>query len=231
MIFEENSGNNSYNSYILGDSVELLKKIPNNTFDLILTDPPYNKNWSAGYLKDIKRSETGIFNDYKSEKVLVDVFSESFRCLKDNKPVFSFCSWDTLPFFVNLFQDLGLKHKNTLIWDKCKRNTLGDWEGSFSSQYEVILYFTKGRYILNTKEQLPQRKGDILRCKPIHKKLHPHQKPLELLKELITYTSIPNDLILDPFAGSGSTYFAANKVDRQCLAIEIDSKWYIGDNK
>lgn len=217
-----------YNNYVLGDSIEILKSIPNNTFDALLTDPPYNKNWSAGYLKTKRRNETGILNDFRSEKVLVDVFSESFRCLKDNTPVFSFCSWDTLPFFISLFQDIGFKHKNTIIWDKIRRNTLGDWEGSFSSQYEVILYLTKGRYILNPKDKLPDRKGDILRCKPVGKKLHPHQKPLELLKELITYITVEGNLILDPFAGSGSTYFAARDIDRQCLAIEIDSKWYVG---
>lgn len=214
--------------YIRGDSINVLPQIVDKQFDLILTDPPYNKNWTVDYGMNRRRKDTGIANDYRAEKVILDVFTHCVRVLRDDRPFFCFSSWDAVPFFVEILRDqLGLKYKNMIIWDKCLPNNIsGDWKGSFGSVYEVILFFTKGRFILNPKIQ--GRKNDILKFKnpPVRQRLHPHQKPQELLKTIINYTTKEGDYVLDPFAGVGSTYYAAKELNRRCYAIELEEKWY-----
>lgn len=101
----------------------------------------------------------------------------------------------------------GLTVKSVIVWDK-KAHGMGDLKGSFAPRYEVIIFAAKGRFELPGK-----RPDDLIACAKVGNQslTHPNEKPVELLEQLIEATTTPGALILDPFAGSGSTLVAAAK--------------------
>lgn len=102
---------------------------------------------------------------------------------------------------------------NILVWDK-KRIGMGyNWR----RMHEFIAYYPEKAHKLRNKGL-----GDILRVNPVQKKVHPTEKPVDLLRILIENSTDPGDLVIDPFMGSGSTGIAAIQTGRKFIGIEID---------
>jgi site-specific DNA-methyltransferase (adenine-specific) len=99
---------------------------------------------------------------------------------------------------------------------------MGDLGGEFAPQHENILYATRGRYTFPY-----QRPKTVLRFQRVlpDELLHPNEKPVALLVYLIAHLSKPNDLILDPFCGSGTTCVAAKKLGRRYIGIDISEEY------
>ncbi len=198
-----------------GDCLELMKKIPDKSIDMILCDPPYGIDFRSNrrqekYLK--------IKND-NSLEWLDQFIVESERVLKDDSALILFCSWHHVDFF-KISIEKYFKIKNILIWEK--NNTgMGDLKGSFAPKYELIFFSVKGRPLLRGK-----RDSDILRFKKTGNKLHPTQKPVALLEYLIKKLSDEDDLVLDPFMGSGSTGVAAIDLNRNFIGYEIEDDYF-----
>jgi DNA modification methylase len=95
--------------------------------------------------------------------------------------------------------------------------------GAYAPQYEMVIFAAKGRRKLNG-----QRHPDILRYATVssHARRHPVQKPVGLLQFLIEKSTKPGEIVLDPFAGVGSTVIAARKAGRRYLAFEIDDQFF-----
>lgn len=123
--------------------------------------------------------------------------------------------------FADALRLAGLTVKSVIVWDK-KAHGMGDLKGSFAPRYEVIIFATKGRFELPGK-----RPDDLIACAKVGNQnlTHPNEKPVELLEQLIEATTTPGALILDPFAGSGSTLAAAAKTGRKYIGIEIDEHY------
>ena len=123
--------------------------------------------------------------------------------------------------FADALRLAGLTVKSVIVWDK-KAHGMGDLKGSFAPRHEVIIFATKGRFELPGK-----RPDDLIACAKVGNQnlTHPNEKPVELLEQLIEATTTPGALILDPFAGSGSTLVAAAKTGRQYIGIEIDEHY------
>ena len=103
-----------------------------------------------------------------------------------------------------------------------KNNTsMGDLKGSYAPKHEFILFGHKGRRLRNGK-RLP----DVLQSKRTGNKLHPTQKPISLLQTFIKQSSNENEIILDPFMGSGSTGVACLNTNRRFIGIEIEEKYF-----
>jgi DNA modification methylase len=118
--------------------------------------------------------------------------------------------------------DHGLRYKMMLIWDKQCGPGMGDTDASWGSGYEVCLYLKRGR------RPMPERNGAILKSPrvPPGKNIHPTQKPVALIKQLLKVSTSPGDLVVDPYSGSGSTSVAAKQMGRNSLAFEIDPDYY-----
>lgn len=199
-----------------GDSREVLSGVELDPVDLLLSDPPYG----MGY-----RSKLGltIASDGKREALpLVErVLELTVPHLVEDAHAYLFCHWASWPGFFELARhhfDL----KTALVWWK-RRGGMGDTRCSYAPDYEVILHGIRGRRPL-----AGGRDGAVLNTfdpPPPSGRHHPTEKPLELLRYLITKSAAPDGLVFDPFAGSGSTLVAAAEVGRRAVGIELDESY------
>lgn len=209
---------NFINKIICGDCLEVMKEIPNNIIDLVITDPPYSINYESGHIKQSKDK-----NYSQKQKVNWDnfdlktfPFNEIFRILKNNSHLYVFMG------FQNLWKMP--PPDRLLIWDKineCGMGDLTDWGYSF----ECILLYKKGKRALNGKREPSIIKSHKLTNFKMqdnikNKILHPSEKPLKIITKLIEKSSNPNNIILDPFLGSGTTAVACKMLNRNFIGIE-----------
>jgi len=203
------------NTITLGNSYELIKDIPDNSIDLIVTDPPYCVGTTSNGKKGKWLDNNIIMPFFDS------LFKEFNRVLKDNTACYINTDWRTYPFLYPIIQKY-LDVKNLIVWDY-------EWikAGShYRFSYELIIYCTKG----DCKRKFSASERDVWRIKPINftskNKLHNAQKPIELVSKMINNSSVTNDIVLDCFSGSGTTCVAAKKLGRQFIGIEIDTEYY-----
>lgn len=110
--------------------------------------------------------------------------------------------------------------KNLLVWVKNNHGT-GDLKGDFAPKHELIWFVVKGRPLL-TGKRIP----NVLNFAKTGNKLHPTEKPVDLMEELIKSFSKENDVILDPFMGSGSTLVACNNLNRKYIGVELSEEYF-----
>ena len=205
------------NTVITGDSLTVLRDMEADSVDMVITDPPYGVDYQSAR-KDKARRFAKIAND---KAPFVWWIYDAARVLKHGGGVLCFTRWDVQQVFIDALRLAGLTVKSVIVWDK-KAHGMGDLKGSFAPRYEAIIFAVKGRYELPGK-----RPDDLIACAKVgnQRLAHPNEKPVELLDQLIVATTVRGALILDPFAGSGSTLVAAAKNCRQYVGIEIDEQY------
>lgn len=210
------------------DCLELIKRISDNSIDLIITDPPYlttsrgSAGNSGGMLqKEInKRGKVFDFNNIKCKKYA----PEFYRILKNGSHCYIMTNHINLIEMLNVFTNNGFHFIKSLIWDKGNK-IMGQY---YMSQFEYILFFRKGK----GKKINNCGTSDILTIKNIktknaqNKNLHDTEKPVELMKILIENSSQEQEIVLDPFMGIGTTGIACKQLNRQFLGIEIDKNYF-----
>ena len=211
-----------------GDCLELMKDIPDNSVDLIVTDPPYkttsrgSAGTSGGMLqKDInKQGNVFKYNDIKFEQYL----PELYRVLKDGSHTYIMTNHKNLLELLTVAKEVGFTFTKSLIWDKGNK-IMGQF---YMSQFEYILFFRKGR----AKKINHCGTSDIIsipnkKTKGVDgKNLHDTEKPTELMKLLILNSSNEGDVVLDPFMGIGSTGIACLNTNRNFIGIELDEEYF-----
>ena len=195
------------------------------SIDLILTDPPYGidigKARTFGMSSPQKTYED---SEHTTFDMLDKAFKEMYRVLKDDRHMYIFFGIDKYSEIVKLLRKPNFEVYNIpIIWDK--------GSGSYPSQsttyvhsYEPFLHVMKGKRKLNGT---PRDLFPIKRV-PSNVKIHPSEKPTELLRELINLSSLPGEIVLDCFGGSGSTAIAARECNRKSITIETDIVYYEG---
>ncbi len=200
---------------IQGDCLEKMKEIESGSVDMILTDPPYGMDFQSNHRKE-KYSKIKNDKDLNWLGVWVD---ELFRVAADNTAHYVFCSFHNVDKFKQSLEKK-FKIKNMLVWEK-NNTSMGDLKADFAPKYEMIIFIQKGRRFINGK-----RDPNILKFDRTGNKLHPTQKPVDLLQYLIEKFSDEGAVILDPFAGSGSTGVAAKNLNRKFIGIELDENYF-----
>ena len=198
-----------------GDCLELLKTIPDSSVDMVLTDPPYGMSFQSNF-----RTEKygGIEND--SDLSWLDDFAdECYRVAKDNTAHYIFCSFHHIDKFKTAFEKR-FKVKNVLVWVK-NCTSMGDLKGNFAPKTEFILFLHKGRSLIRGK-----RDCNVLEFSKTGNKLHPTQKPVDMLEFMIEKFSDECQVVIDPFMGSGSTGVAAKNLNRKFIGIELDEQYF-----
>jgi site-specific DNA-methyltransferase (adenine-specific) len=200
---------------IQGDSLDIIKKCSSGKVDCIITDPPYGMDFQSNY-RGVKYNK--IAND-TSLAWLADFMGESFRVLKHNTHMYCFCSFHKVDLFKQAMER-HFKIKNILIWEK-NNTSMGDLKGDYAPKYEMILYGHKGRRALNGG-----RDANIMQFKRTGNKLHPTEKPVDLIEYLVGKSTQKGELVFDPFMGSGTTGVACKNLGRDFVGIELDSTYY-----
>lgn len=209
------------------DVIEGLRMLPDESVDLAIVDPPYGidyySNWSKdGSYRSKVKTVNGIANDgADNNEFLSDVLKEINRVLKPNSHIYWFTRWDRVKDQQPLLEK-HFKVKNSLIWMK-NNWSMGDLQGAYAGQYENILFAQKGRRILNEVNG-KRRHADILQFNriPANKLNHSHEKPLDLIEFLIEKSSGPGEIVLSPFAGSGTDCVAAARTGRHFISFELE---------
>ncbi len=228
---------NHIENYILlhNDCFEALKLIPDNSIDLILTDPPYNiAKYSTGNIKFNWRSD--INNDLAEwdlrELNPADLVKEFKRILSPKGNIFIFCSYNIIGDYHKIF-DPEFDTFQFMVWHKT--NPVPNFrKSSFLNSCELIVACWNKGHTWNFTSQSDMHNfiesGICMGSERVKdtngKNLHPTQKPTSVLEKIIRISSNENDVVLDCFNGVGSTGAAALKLGRKYIGIEID-KTYI----
>ena len=208
-----------YNIYC-GDCLNYMKKIPSESINLIVTDPPYLINYQSS--RRIKKEKfEKIKNDVNSQQLICDYFEECNRILKNNTAIYCFCSWHHIDFFKQEFEK-HFKLKNIIVWNKNNHGS-GDLKGAYAPKHELILFGHKGRTLLREK-----RISDVIECEKINSSnlTHPTEKPTKLIEIFIKQSSDIDDIIFDGFMGSGSTGVACINTNRKFIGCELDENYF-----
>jgi len=241
------------NRIINGESLEVLKKIPSKTFDLVFADPPYNMQIGEK-LKRPDNSKVNGVND-KWDQFLnfkhYDEFSKEWlkeckRILKDNGSMWVIGTYHNIFRLGYHIQNLNYWILNDVIWRK--NNPMPNFKGTrFTNAHETLIWASKSKkskYTFNYQslkclnDDLQMRSDWTLpicngkeRLKKNGKKIHSTQKPEALLHRIILATTNKGDLICDPFIGTGTSAVVAKKLGRKYFGIEKDKKYFGAANK
>ena len=230
---------------IIASSCENMKDIPNNSLHLMITSPPYNV--SKEYDNDLS------LNEYLN--LLKNCFTETYRVLVDGgRACINIANIGRKPYIPlsdyvsKIMIEIGFNMRGEIIWNKSAGAGISTAWGSFQSAsnpilrdvHEYILIFSKGNYKRERdKEEKELRKDNITKEEFIEwtksvwtmntesaKRIgHPAPFPEELPNRLIKLFSFTNDIVLDPFMGSGTTAIAAIKNNRNFVGYEINKEY------
>jgi len=244
---------NLKNKIINGDSLKELKKIPNESFDLIFADPPYNLQLRNKLIRPDRSKVNGVndkwdqFESFKTyDNFTTNWLTECKRILKKNGSIWVIGSYHNIFRVGSIIQDLGFWILNDVIWNK--NNPMPNFRGTrFTNAHETLIWASKNKnskYTFNYQSlkclnddlqmrstwNLPICSGNE-RLKEKGKKVHSTQKPESLLHRILLASSNKNDLVLDPFLGSGTTAVVAKKLGRIFYGIEKEKSYFDAANK
>ena len=242
------TNSNLHNRIINGESINELKKIPNETFDLIFADPPYNLQLENNLVRPDNSKVNAVndkwdqFDSFKSyDQFTNEWLSECKRVLKKNGCIWVIGSYHNIFRVGKIIQDLNFWILNDIIWNK--NNPMPNFRGTrFTNAHETLIWASKSKkskYTFNYQsmksfnDDLQMRStwnfpicGGKERLKINGVKLHSTQKPEALLHRIILASSNKNDFILDPFLGSGTTAVVSKKLGRVYYGIEKEKKYF-----
>lgn len=202
------------------DCLTGIKRINDKSIDLVLTDIPYGMDFQSSRRKE---KHLKIQND-------IDVnwfphwIKEIDRITKDDAHLYIFCSHHKIDFFKSEIEKYR-KVKNIIIWEKNNHGS-GDLLGDYAPKYEMVLFCSNGNKKLNGG-----RDANIIKANRTQNNLHPTEKPVNLMEYFISKSSNQDDLVLDTFAGSGSTLVACKNTNRNFIGFEIETLYINTINK
>ena len=234
------------NRIMCGDSIKLMKKVPSDYIDLIITDPPFAIDFKSNHAT-YNRKDSNVLKGYNEilvedyEQFTLDWLKGATRILKDSGSMYIFSGWNNLKHILNAIDECNLILVNHLIW---------------KYQFGVV---TKRKYVTSHYHCLYVCKNDKLRKfypysrhkqdektsegKSAHyadkedvwyinreywknSKKTPTKLPAEIIKKILLYSSDKKDLVFDPFLGSGQVAVVSKMMKRNYLGFEIVPEYY-----
>lgn len=209
------------------DCLEGMKRIPDSFIDLIVTDPPYkltqrgSSGTMSGYWATDVARKGRVFehNDVEIEQYL----SEFYRILKPDAHCYIMCNNLNMPHFFDVISNSEFHFVKLLVWDK-QTKICGKY---YMGQVEFIFFLRKG----NDKQINNCSTSDLLSFANKRDKnydgsnIHDSQKPIGLIRTLIENSSNKQDVVLDPFMGSGTTAIAAQQSNRHYVGFELSNEY------
>ena len=221
-------------SILHGDSLQILRQFEPNSFDAIITDPPYASGGSSQTTKN--RSTNEKYSSMSKEKALPDFDSDQMdqlswmfwtaawlqdarRIAKPGAPVCLFIDWRQLPAMTLALQWAGWTWRGVAVWDKVASRPQ---KGRFRQQSEYIVWGSNGKMPLERNVGcLP----GVFRYPNPQNRIHVTEKPLQLMRDVVQICE-PGGRILDPFAGAGTTVLAAVQEGYEAVGIEMSDAYF-----
>ena len=201
----------AYDEIFCGDSREILKRFPNDTFHCVITDPPWLK--FAGH------------EELTSDTNTLPTFRQLYRVMGQESFLYAFVGFEDFFLYRKRLPKFGFVVQSTpLIWHKRKflsRRSTASWYGR---DYELILVAVKGKPVLYEKTY----PNSVISCDIVHpsKLTHPNEKPKEIIRTLLDHSTVSGNLILDPFAGSFVVPEVCVEKKRHFVGIERSKEYY-----
>lgn len=204
----------------LGDCLEIMKTIEDNSIDNIITDPPYNISRKTNF-HSMKR--TGMdYGDWDKEADILNWINQISRILKPGSNVVIFNDWKNLGDIAKKMIKNNIEPKRCLVLNKSNPAPFNR-DRLFVNDVEFAIWGTYGKkWSFNREENMEKC---ILNTTVQSKKFHPTMKDIKVIEKLIRILTKENDIILDPFLGSGTTAIACKKLNRKCVGIEKEEKY------
>ena len=220
------------NTVINADCVEAMKKIEDNSIDVIFADPPYNLQLGDALKRPDNTDVKGVYEEWDSFESIAEYdrytkawMTEARRILKEDGTIWVIGSYHNIFRVGYIMQDLGFWILNDIIWNKT--NPIPMTNNVWLSDIEYCLWFGSSNTQLNDGYEFKSKwYTSAINKKDKDKFSHPTIKPLELVKRHLQHTTQKGDIVLDCFSGSGTTCVAAKELGRQFIGIEIDPKYH-----
>lgn len=213
----------------LRDAIEGLKALPDQSVDLIVTDPPYNiASKSRQTMRGSRLLTTAesfgswdVMHPFDHEILMLQVISEAYRVLKQGGSFYLFTGRHENGYYVRKAVERGFTSRTQIAIVKTPA-MVSVYKNAWRSGFDMCMFLTKGRVgafhfpghaeAVNVYQHHIQRKHST----------HPTEKPLELIKRFVKVSSNPGDLVVDPFMGSGTTAVACKALGRRYLGFELN---------
>jgi site-specific DNA-methyltransferase (adenine-specific) len=200
---------NAVNTIINGDCLRILPQLDAGSVDFALTDPPY-------FVRYKDRAGRTIRNDDRQSGQVLDAFKDVYRVLKPNTLCVSFYGWNRVDAFFTAWKGAGFTPVGHIVFSK-----------TYASAQRFLRYAHESAYVLaKGRPELPA--DPITDVQPWHysgNHGHPTEKSVETLKPIIKAFTKSGDVVLDPFAGSGSSLITAALLQRRYIGIELEEKY------
>lgn len=222
------------NRFICGDAINVLKKIPDSSIDLVVTSPPYNlKNSTGNGMKDGrggKWTNAALMNGYANYNDCMphdeytdwqrSCLTEMLRVIKEDGAIFYNHKWRVQAGLLQDRQDIvsGFPVRQIIIWRR--KGGINFNPGYFLPTYEVIYLIAKPNFKLAPKAS---SYGDIWEFMQDRNNPHPAPFPVDLIERIMSSTNAK--IVLDPFMGSGTTAVAAKRLKRDFIGIDISQDY------
>lgn len=216
-----------------GDSLVILKTLSDETFDAVVTDPPYSSGGLSLSAKQVnpdkkyqqsgtKKQYPPMLGDGKDQRSFITWatlwLSECWRVTKPGAPLLVFTDWRQLPSLSDAIQAAGWFWMGVVPWNK---KSSRPQIGKFRNQCEYVLFASKGRFIPSTRACLPGFYDHVVIA---NNKVHLTSKPVPLIKDLMAVCPV-GGVVLDPFIGGGTTAVACIETGRKCVGIELSKEY------
>lgn len=211
----------------LVDAIAGLKQLPEESVDLIVTDPPYNvaskKKLTIKNNRPVSTAEMwghwDTYHPFDYDLLILQMISECYRVLKPGGSLYVFTAREDNGYFTRLAKLRGFMYRNTLAM--VKKNPLPSLhKANWRSGFELCMYLSKGQpktfNFISQQECINARAYATAELTTDH----PTEKPLSFIRRLVEVSSNPSELVLDPFMGSGTTALACSQTDRRFLGFE-----------
>ena len=232
--------NDFLNKIIRGDCIKIMKQIPDESIDLVITSPPYNlKNSTGNGMKDGrggKWSNALLMNGYRDHEDCMPhdeyvewqkaCLKEMFRLIPENGAIFYNHKWRVQGGLLQDRHDIvsGFPVRQIIIWKR--KGGINFNPGYFLPTYEVIYLIAKPKFRLAQKANAY---GDVWEFNQEMNNPHPAPFPVKLIERIVSSTNA--EIVLDPFMGSGTTAMASINEQRNYIGIEISNEYIELANK
>ena len=204
------------------DCLEFMATMRDNSVDAVITDPPYNISRDNNFNT---MGRAGIdFGEWDKDQDILSYIEECYRVLGKNGSFVVFNDWKNLGDIVKFAEGIGFVTKDMLRLEKTNpmpRNR----DRRYITDFECAVWFTmpKAKWVFNRKDPNYQRPKFV---HSVDKGMHPTQKSLSLMEDIVEIHTNPGQVVLDPFMGSGTTGLACAKTGRKFVGVELDENYY-----